>query len=66
METDRETTWTDVFKIMISNGPKTLAKIPVQTQAQNRIDLSRMRGKSIIYVKRGKTRIIYFLSMPKK
>ena len=42
MEIDRETTWTNVFKIMISNGPnpKTLAKIPVQTQTQKRIDLS--------------------------
>lgn len=35
-------------------------------QYKNRIGLRRMRGKLITYEKRGKTRIIYFLSMPKK
>ena len=34
-------------------------------QYKNRIDLSRMRGKLITYAKRGKTRMINFLSMPK-
>jgi hypothetical protein len=35
-------------------------------QYKNRIDLSRMLGKLITYAKRGKTRMISFLRMPKK
>ena len=57
MDTNRETTWTNVFKIMISNGPKTLAKIPVQTQTQKRIDLSSTLKEKISELNRIKPQI---------